>query len=140
LTGFAEGRRAKKIISYAESIKDVICVGRVNDDDLAALYRNSLGLIFVSLYEGFGIPIIEAQSFGCPVVTSNISAMPEVGGNGALIVDPYSVDEIEMALSSLAREDITELVREGFKNTLRFSWQAASRSTLDLLMSEGLNK
>src|SRR3990167_6327176 len=72
-------------------------LGYVPDEKMPALYSNALALVFPSLFEGFGLPILEAQASGCPVITSNISSMPEVAGKGALLVNPYNVDEIAQA-------------------------------------------
>lgn len=135
LAGHVGGKRANEILEYAKSIEDVVYVGRINDDELVELYKNSLGLIFPSLYEGFGIPILEAQGFGCPVVTSNISAMPEVAGDGAVIVDPLSVKDIENAFYQLEKKDVSSLVKSGYENLKRFSWEKASEETLVLLKS-----
>jgi len=135
LAGHIGGKRANDILELTKTIDDVIYVGRVSDNELVELYKNSLGLIFPSLYEGFGIPIIEAQSFGCPVVTSNISAMPEVAGGGAIIVDPLSIEEIENAFYELVTKSSNKLISRGFDNLKRFSWKKASQQTLEVLKS-----
>lgn len=103
----------------------VIFVGELSDDDLAQYYRGALALVFVSLYEGFGLPIVEAMSCGTPVLTGNVTAMPEVAGDGALMVDPMSVFEISMALEDLVgnRESIRERLREhGLERSQKFLW------------------
>ena len=133
IAGHIGGKRANDILEYVKTIDDVIYVGRVSDNELVELYKNSLGLIFPSLYEGFGIPILEAQSFGCPVVTSNISAMPEVAGGGAIIVDPLSIEEIENAFYELVTESSSKLISRGHDNLKRFSWEKASQQTLEVL-------
>lgn len=140
LAGHVGGERGSKILDYAKSIKDVVYVGRISDDELVELYKNSLGLIFPSLYEGFGIPILEAQGFGCPVVTSNVSAMPEVAGDGAMIVDPLSVEDIKEAFYRLGNEDISEIKNKGYENLKRFSWEKASEETLRVLSEVGAKK
>ena len=137
LTGHVGGQRANEILEYAQSLEDVIYVGRIDDDELVELYKNSLGLIFPSLYEGFGIPILEAQGFGCPVVTSNISAMPEIAGDGAIIVDPLSDKDIEHAMFRLSNEDMSTLRENGYENLKRFSWENASQETLKVLTKVG---
>jgi len=107
---------------------------------LVELYKNSLVLIFPSLYEGFGIPILEAQGFGCPLVTSNVSAMPEVAGDGAIIVEPLSAEEIEKAFYRLENEDTREMIDKGYENLERFSWKKASEETLRVLIEVGDRK
>lgn len=133
LSGHVGGADGSKILDYARRIKDVVCVGRIDGPGLMALYQNSLGLVFPSLYEGFGLPILEAQENGCPVVTANVASMPEVAGGGAIIVDPFDVNEIASALRRLEFEDAGPLIEAGKKNVSRFSWERASTETLDAL-------
>lgn len=101
----------------------------VADLDMAALYSAADLFAFPTLYEGFGLPIIEAQLCGTPVLTSNISAMPEVGGEGALYVNPYDVatiaDHMEKVLVDNALRN--KIVCKGFENAKRFSWEASAR-------------
>ena len=73
---------------------DIRFIGFVPDEDMAALYSAADAFLFPTLYEGFGIPVIEAQSCGTPVLTSNVSSLPEVGGDAAVYVDPYDVEDI----------------------------------------------
>lgn len=109
-------------------------LGRVPDKDLPALYSGAIALTFPSLFEGFGLPIIEAQACGCPVLTSNVSSMPEVGGNSVILVDPYDTESIVRGISKLYPSDIRErLVKAGFENIKRFSWEKAARETLRVL-------
>lgn len=133
LAGHVGGRSGSKILDYARNTKDVVCIGRINNSDLRALYENSLGLVFPSLYEGFGLPILEAQEAGCPVLTANVSSMPEVAGGGALVVDPLDVNAIASAFRYLEFEDASGLIESGYKNVSRFSWRKASAETLDAL-------
>lgn len=107
-------------------------LGRVKDEDLPALYSGAIALIFPSLFEGFGLPILEAQACGCPVITSNISSMPEVAGKGALLIDPYSVEAIEEALARVkeSQSQRIKVVKAGFENIKRFSWEKTARETL----------
>jgi glycosyltransferase involved in cell wall biosynthesis len=105
-----------------------ILTGYVSDAELAQLYASAEFLVMPSLYEGFGFPIIEAQSFGVPVITSNVSSMPEVAGKGALFVEPENVSTIASAITRL-RTDQTlreRLSKESLINADRFSWQKAA--------------
>lgn len=102
-------------------------------DALCNLYASSDLLVFPSIYEGFGLPIIEAQAYGVPVITSNITAMPEVGKDSVLYVNPYDVDEIEMAIYKLInKKDLRmELVGKGYENIQRFKIENIAKQYID---------
>ena len=91
--------------------------------------------MFVSLYEGFGIPIIEAQAAGTPVITSNISSMPEAAGEGAILVDPYSVENIAAELEHVIENSTLreQLIEKGYANAQRFSWDAAAKQMAEVV-------
>ena len=114
----------------------VLFPGYVADADLPALYRNALAYVFPSLYEGFGLPVLEAQGYGVPVMTSNNSSLPEVAGDAALLVDPHDVDAIADAMYRLATDEALrqELIRRGAENVRRFSWEKCARETLEVLL------
>ncbi len=119
-------------------------LGYVPDEKMPALYSNAIALVFPSLFEGFGLPILEAQACGCPVITSNASSMPEIAGKGAILVDPLSVKDIMEGMERLqafgseaqARR-VTgyrlQLIKKGFENIKRFSWEKCARETLKVL-------
>ncbi len=102
------------------------------DDELRALYHAAVALVFPSLVEGFGLPIVEAMACGCPVVTSTISSMPEVAGDAALLVDPRDAEALAAALSRLLTDPAlrSELRERGLTRSARFTWDAAARHTL----------
>ena len=103
---------------------NIIFTGYINDDELNSLYKNAIALIFPSLIEGFGVPILESQFHKCPVVTSNISSMPEVAGNGAILINPYKLDEIINAFKLVLDDSIrNDLIQKGTENLKRFSWK-----------------
>jgi glycosyltransferase involved in cell wall biosynthesis len=110
-------------------------LGRVSDDELVSLYQNAIALVFPSLYEGFGIPPLEAQACGCPVISSNAAAMPEVLGDSALYFDPFSVVEIQRAMERIVvdRELRDLLIRKGFTNVSRFSWDDSVRKLYEII-------
>jgi len=135
LVGHIGGKSGRRILAAASCIPGVMVAGRINDEELAAIYENSAGLIFPSLYEGFGIPILEAQSLGCPVVTASVSSMPEVAGDGAILVNRFNIEDISCAMVDLGRDTPSCLQQEGKKNIERFSWQKASDETLFLIKS-----
>ena len=103
-------------------------IGFVDDKDMPALYSASDGFLFPTLYEGFGIPVIEAQRCGTPVLTSGCTSLPEVGGDGALYVDPYDTDGMTNGILTLLQDKAlaADLVEKGYRNAERFSWQASA--------------
>lgn len=108
-------------------------LGYLEPAELASLYRSTSGLVFASLYEGFGLPILEAFYHGCPVVTSRVSSMPEVAGEAAIYCDPYSVESIAEAISQLPRRGTKAygtLVAKMEKQLSQFSWEKAARETV----------
>jgi glycosyltransferase involved in cell wall biosynthesis len=117
----------------------VLFPGYIPDADLPALLSASLAFVFPSLYEGFGIPVLEAGACGVPVITSNTSSLPEVAGDAALLVDPHDVDAIADAMVRLVTDaDLrAELTRRGQENIKRFSWEKCARETLAVLVEAG---
>lgn len=99
-------------------------VGRLKRDELAKLVGGAMALVLPSTFEGFGIPIIEAMNSDIPVITSNLTAMPEVAGNAAIYIDPYSIDSITTALVKMAIEPETrkDLISKGRLQSKKFSW------------------
>jgi glycosyltransferase involved in cell wall biosynthesis len=114
-------------------------VGRVPEDRLPPLYRGAEALIFPSLYEGFGLPILEAMACGTPVVTANITGMPETAGGAALLVDPTLVDEIAEAMKRVVSD--TSLRRQlrdkGLVRASTFSWQHTAGLVREILTTRG---
>jgi glycosyltransferase involved in cell wall biosynthesis len=110
------------------------CPRLVDDRALLQLYRNALALVYPSLYEGFGLPILEAMAAGIPVITSNCSAMAEVAGGAAILVDPRSIDQIEQAMAriTLDPEERSRLRKLSLSHVRRYSWKKAALSTLQL--------
>jgi len=106
----------------------IIFAGRVKDSELPGLYKGSLGLLFPSLYEGFGLPVVEAMACGVPVLTSNTTSLPEVAGDAALLVDPESIDEIRTGIKRLVTDQALreELVAKGLERVKLFSWDAVA--------------
>lgn len=102
--------------------------GFVRDGDLPALYSAATCFAYPSLYEGIGLPVLEAMACGTPVVTSNISSMPEISGEAALLVDPYDVAALADALRTLLSEDALrqDLVQRGFSQAATFTWERAA--------------
>lgn len=110
----------------------VILTNFVSDDDLAAIYNGAKLLLFPSLYEGLGLPVLEAFACGTPVVTSNVSSLPEVGGEAALYVDPLNVGDITSGISRILSDENfrRRLIKKGFSQVKKFSWSLAADKTL----------
>lgn len=141
LVGGVFGSEAERIHNLAVRAEGVEIMGRVNDDSLRNLLQGAYGFLFPSLYEGFGIPILEAQRVGCPVLTSSTSSMPEVAGHGALFVDPLQVESIRDGLLQFHEPGVRDhLIDEGFRNAGRFSWYKASSETLELVIECAVKK
>ncbi len=105
----------------------------VSDEDLPFLYNNAEAFVFPSLCEGFGIPLLEAMASGCPVVTSNLSSMPEIVGEAGLLVDPYDENSITKSLEQALNTDWQNKVREkGLKRVKNFSWEKAAKETISV--------
>ena len=109
------------------------CVHQVSGDDglLASYYQGATAFIYPSLYEGFGIPPLEAMNFGCPVVCSNTSSLPEVVGDAAVFFDPSSDESMRVAIEDLLRNDglRTEMIRRGYARVQHFSWAKCAAET-----------
>ncbi len=125
------GRLAWKSKDVQEAIyntNDVIYLDNIGDE-LKAIMATAEALLFTSLFEGFGIPILEAMSCGVPVITSNITAMKEVGADAALLVDPYSVEEISSAIGNILDDHSLrkKLVEQGLERIQDFSWESTSK-------------
>lgn len=120
---------SKKEVDFRK--EGILYKGNVSEFELKVLYKNALALIFPSLFEGFGLPILEAMSSGIPVITSNRSAMPEVAGNAALLINPESEDEILEAMRKSQDLSTKEFLRiKGYQNLERFDWAKTAKLTV----------
>jgi glycosyltransferase involved in cell wall biosynthesis len=110
-------------------------IGQVSDEELAALYRGAVALLFPSLYEGFGLPPLEAMACGTPVLTSNLTSLPEVVGDAALLVDPYDVEAIAHGIRRLVEDSALreELRRKGLERAKLFTWERTAELTWNVL-------
>jgi len=116
----------------------VLFTGALTEQTLASYYKGALATVFPSLYEGFGLPLLESMACGTPVIASNTSSLPEIGGDAALYVDPESPESIAHAMSSLAADQYLRksLQKKGFSRAQLFSWEKTVSLVRDAL--EGL--
>ena len=125
-------REVLREIKQQNFAADVIVTGYAIDEDLPALYRSAVALVYPSLFEGFGLPPLEAMACGTPVITSASSSLPEVVGNAALLVNPYEEADLAQAIWKLAN-DVTlraQLRQAGIQQARQFTWRAAAEKTL----------
>jgi glycosyltransferase involved in cell wall biosynthesis len=135
------GRRGwqyEEILAAPEKygVKDTVkFLENVKDDELHIFYQHALCYVLPSLYEGFGLPVVEAMQRGCPVITSNVSSLPEAGGDAALYVDPENVDDIAQKIEKLITDKKLreELIAKGKKQVQKFSWEKAAKETMEVL-------
>ncbi|HUW22014.1 MAG TPA: glycosyltransferase family 1 protein [Candidatus Bathyarchaeia archaeon] len=119
----------KKVLELNKRIPRLIFTGYLPTAELAALYSGAYCLVYASLYEGFGMPILGAFACGCPVVTSNLSSMPEIAGKSAVLVDPLKVKSIVDGLRQIEEERET-LIKRGFARVKKFTWEKTAQETL----------
>jgi len=114
---------------------DIIFTGRLSDDDLQKVLGAAYALSFVPIFEGFGLPIVEAFQSGVPVICSNVTSMPEVAGDAALMVDPFNIDSIANGMNKLAdNNDLrNELIDKGHQQKKLFSWSRTAELLWDCI-------
>ena len=132
------GWRRPRLAEQAQALgvaERVHLLGYVPDSDLPGLLRGAHFFVFPSLFEGFGLPVLEAQQMGVPVMCANNSALPEVAGDAAILVDPLDVEALADAMLRLSQDEALrqELIAKGYENVKRFSWEKAARETLAVL-------
>jgi len=130
-SGWDENQEIKAAIQAASAKGECIWIHYVTEFEKRCLLQRAVGMPFISLYEGFGLPIIEAFASGTPVITSNTSSMPEVAGDAALLVDPNSLDQITQALQSLIEDqDLRDSLKEkGIARSRQYSWKNTAEAT-----------
>ncbi len=115
---------------------DVVFSGRLGAEELRLATASALATTYVSYFEGFGIPIVESFKCGVPVITSNVTSMPEVAGDAALLIDPFDVKAIAFAMKRIATDENlrTELISKGFERAKVFTWQKSAERLWDSMM------
>ena len=124
-------RELSAIVRESGLSGNVSFVGTANNEAVARLYRGAMGLVFPSLYEGFGLPPLEAMACGAPVLTSNVCSLPEVVGDAGILVNPLNVEEIAAGIRTLVEDSDTraKLRENGLLRATRFSWSETARKT-----------
>ena len=124
----------KKSQELAARNKNIISLGFVENEDLVGLYNAAIALCMPSLYEGFGLPILEAMQSGCPVITSKSGSLPEVAGKAAYYVDPLSIDSIKDGIEKVLEDhDLRDkLIKMGFENAKKFTWEKTAMETYEV--------
>lgn len=135
--GVGERRNLKRIREASKDYNLVIAgesLPWLGVEDLELLYASAQVLLYPSFYEGFGIPILDAFSVGLPVITSNISSMPEVGGDAAIYVDPFKVEDIKEELNSVINDKKLRevMIKKGLERVKGFSWEKAAKETAEV--------
>ena len=112
--------------------EQIVYLGFVSDDELIALYNCALAMIYPSLYEGFGLPLLEAMACGCPVVASNATSLPEVVGDAGLLCNPDDHTDMADAIEQVISSDSLRatMAEKGLVRVKKFSWQRAAQETL----------
>jgi len=130
----------KKIYSQYPRLNDmVVFTGRVDDDTLRQLYNNCIAVTYIPFYEGFGLPVLEAMACGAPVITSNVTSLPEVGGDAVYYVDPHNQKEIAETICQVVSSESSvrqSMIEKGLRQAMNFSWDETARKTC--LVFEGL--
>jgi glycosyltransferase involved in cell wall biosynthesis len=133
-------QRLKQTVRAMGLEQDVLFPGYVPDKDLGCFYRNAVAYIFPSLYEGFGLPPLEAMQHGCPVLSSDRASMPEVLGDAAGYFDPNDTESIETGIWKILDEPgySKDLTKRGYMQATQYSWQQCARET-KAIYDEALN-
>ncbi len=127
-------QEAQRAIDGSPFRSDIIQIGFVADQEVPVIYAHAVALAFISLYEGFGFPVVEAMASAVPVVCSNTTCLPEIAGEAALLVDPFDQGQIARALSLAINDRAVRrrLIEKGLQRTRYFTWHAAAAKMLDI--------
>jgi len=135
ITGHVKFRDQKKrlfgLITDLGLQEDIVLTGHVSDEELVYLYNSANLFVFPSLYEGFGLPPLEAMACGCPVIASDTTSLPEVVGNAGILISPYDIDGWARAMNEVSNNNglRQDLINRGFKRAKMFSWEKAAKET-----------
>ncbi len=129
------GKKYPEIFSETRLKKhpNIIQTGFIQEEDKALLYQHAICFLYPSFYEGFGLPILESMQCGTPVITSDVTSMPEVAGDSAILVNPNEPKELKNAMHAVYRDDRlrSELTIKGYKQAEKFSWKKAAKKLIE---------
>jgi glycosyltransferase involved in cell wall biosynthesis len=131
--GNAEVQSTLKSIKYS---KDVYFTGRLSDEELAGVLGSAEALVYVPLFEGFGIPVVEAMEANVPIICSNVTSLPEVAGDAAILIDPTKPDVIANAMAQIVSSEETKLrlLKNATTQKLKFSWEKSASLLWDSII------
>jgi glycosyltransferase involved in cell wall biosynthesis len=134
VTGLAQDAKTKfsRVIAEMGLSGQVVLLGFVRQEELVALYNGADVFVYPSLYEGFGMPVLEAMACGTPTVTSSVGSIPEVAGDAALLVDPNNTEAIAQTILNVVTDDSLRqrMIMRGFERAKRFSWASTAQQVL----------
>ncbi len=125
----------KKLMSESPYREDIISTGYISEENLSELMSAARAFCYISLYEGFGIPVLEAMAAGVPVLTSNVSSMPEVAGDAALLANPLDSQDIAKKIQTIVENEVlrTELIEKGHRRLDHFNWDKSAEKLYQIL-------
>jgi len=128
-------REIFELVKQLKIENSVVFTDYIPDSDLIELYRHAFCFVLPSLYEGFGIPILEAMSYDCPVISSKVSSLPEIGGNACLYFNPKNEKELLKKLGDIKESKTlrSNLIKKGREQIKKFSWQKCANETLEII-------
>ena len=128
-----EGISLKNFVDSEGLSDSIVFTGFIEDNFLPTLYNAAEAFIYPSLYEGFGLPPLEAMNCKTPVITSNLTSIPEVTSNAAILINPHNIDELSSALITLLNDESLKesLAEKGYKQSLNFTWSNTAKKTFD---------
>jgi glycosyltransferase involved in cell wall biosynthesis len=133
-----KGWNCNDILRYMATLEESVhFLEHIPDEDLIAIYQMAICLVFPSLYEGFGLPVVEAMTAGCPVITTNTSSLPEVAGDAALLVNPLNAREMATTMQRVQQDEALRqrMIADGRKQASRFSWEDTARIYREIYLS-----
>lgn len=144
ITGQMKGKfhvSSQRFISENNMTDDIIQTGFILEQEKTYCYQKAMIFVYPSLYEGFGLPVLEAMESGTPVIASNAASIPEVGGDACLYFNPHSVEELIDRITSLITNDVMrdEIIEKGYAQCIKFSWEKTAMQTLNVYKQELLS-